>query len=146
MDDDWLPGDIPYKRGEEFRLVEVQLQSTDGGTTWTRVPLTGLHYARDIRQSSLEPATLLLAIRDDDDNAYARLEHPDDAVTLTELGETTPSSVGVIVTVVPRDVAVAALPVGAWPTDHALVDSTGNPVYVGEGRVVARARVTVVAS
>lgn len=52
---------IEYQRGEPFRLIRVFRESSDGGTTWTRLPLTGRHYARDIRSRNSETATLLLA-------------------------------------------------------------------------------------
>jgi hypothetical protein len=65
---------IEYQRGEPFRLIRVFRESSDGGTTWTRLPLTGRHYARDIRSRNSETATLLLSIRDDDTDAYATLE------------------------------------------------------------------------
>lgn len=51
---------IEYQRGEPFRLIRVFRESSDGGTTWTRLPLTGRHYARDIRSRNSETATLLL--------------------------------------------------------------------------------------
>ena len=130
---------IEYQRGEPFRLIRVFRESSDGGTTWTRLPLTGRHYARDIRSRNSEAATLLLSIRDDDADAYARLEG--ESVQLDD--EDTASAVGVVVVEVPADVATAALTVGSLPTDEAIIEANGDPVYMVKGAVAVRSRITV---
>ena len=112
----------------------------DGGTTWTRLPLTGRHYARDIRSRNSETATLLLSIRDDDADAYATLEGRS-PVQLDD--EDTASAVGVVVVEVPADIATAALTVGSLPTDEAIVEANGDPVYMVKGAVAVRSRITV---
>lgn len=134
-----MPEQISYQRGEPFRLIRVFRESADGGVTFTRIPLTGRHYARDIRKGGVETSALLLSIRDDDADAYATLEG--EAVQLDD--EDAPSAVGVVVVDVPWEVATAALPPGAWPTDEALVEADGDPVYLGRGSVAAQSRLTV---
>lgn len=132
---------ITYQRGEKLRLVRVLRRSTDDGATWSRTDLTGMHYARDIRKRRGETETLLLAIRDDDDAGYARIQEDD--VQLT--GEDTPSSVGVIVVEVPWSVVDDALPVGQYATDEAIGYGPGDWVYLKRAVLDVQPRTTVIA-
>lgn len=130
---------IEYQRGEPLRIVRVYRESADDGETWTRLDLTGMHYARDIRTGPNEGSALVLACRDDDENAYVTIQG--ETVTLDD--EVVASPVGVVVIIVPADIATTALPEGRYPTDVALVDEAGDSLYTESGSILSRARVTV---